>query len=113
LAKLEPPPIDTGDQPHRCRLQLPLSLLNRDPTLSPWTSLQRQPNTATSLTLPSSLLLITTHYREDDEIRSEAEGQKPHLKRKKNTGSRSGSPGSWVDPPGLPSFAGLLHRSVF
>jgi hypothetical protein len=39
---------------------------------------------AMSLTLFSSLLLLTTtHCREDDEIRREAEGQKPHLKRKK------------------------------
>jgi hypothetical protein len=37
---------------------------------------------AMSLTLFSSLLLLTT-TREDDEIRREAEGQKPHLKRKK------------------------------
>jgi hypothetical protein len=57
-----------------------------------------QPPTAASLTLLSSLLLLTSHCREDDEIRREAEGQKPHLKRKKNRVSL----GSWVDPPGQP-----------
>jgi hypothetical protein len=62
LAKPEPPPTDTGDQPD-------------------------QPPTTASLTLLSSLLLLTiTHCREDDEIRREAEGQKPHLKREKNPG---------------------------
>jgi len=61
LAKPEPPPTDIGDQPD-------------------------QPLMAVSLTLISSLLLLTTtHCTEDDEIRREAEGQKPHLKKEKKT----------------------------
>jgi len=79
LAKPEPPPTDTGDQPD-------------------------QPPTTASLTLLSSLLLLTTtDCREDDEIKREVEWQKPHLKGGKKTRSRPGSPGSsgsWVDPPG-------------
>jgi len=38
--------------------------------------------------------------------------QIPHLKKKK-IGSRSGSPGSRVDPPGRPGLAGLLPQPVF
>jgi hypothetical protein len=38
-------------------------------------------------------------------------GENPHLKKKK--GPRSGSPGSWVDPPDRPGFAALLHQPVF
>jgi len=85
LAKPEPPPTNKGDQP-------PM---------------------ATSLTLLSSLLLLTiTHCREDDEIRWEAEGQKPHLKRKK-PGLVRVCPGHGSTRRDQLGFAGLLHQPVF
>jgi hypothetical protein len=66
-----------------------------------------------SLTLLSSLLLLTTtHCREDDKIRRKAEGQKPHLKRKK-TRSCPSSPESWINPPRSTRFCRVVASADF
>jgi len=39
--------------------------------------------------------------------------QANHLQNAESRPGSSGSPGSWVDPPGRPGFARLLHRPVF